>query len=190
RHQEIIMSRSITRFAAIVWAMCATSACSKSRANTASAATRDPAGASASAGGDTSAVVLDCSTVFSPNDAVGLIKGPVTISQGPSSNRWCAFDNEGSAEIMVRSGSSGNDEQMWNEATMSTRSEQARDAAQRDPHPFGPIVQLIAQFVEELLHFEQRDQRVVGARVVAREKRRAHIALPVRGGDLRLRVHA
>lgn len=114
------MSRWTTGLTGILCVVCAASACSKSRASTASAATADPSGASASAGADTSAVALDCGKVFSPDDAAGLLKAPVTVTPVPGSNSWCALGNEGLADITVRTGSGEEDEMMWDDATVSS----------------------------------------------------------------------
>lgn len=114
------MSRSTTRLAAIVCALCVTSACSKSRANSASAATADPSGASAPAGADTGALSLDCGKVFSPNDAAGLLNPPVTVQAVPGSASWCALGSADLADITVRTGNDDMIQAMWNEATLSS----------------------------------------------------------------------
>ena len=113
------MSRWTTRMA-VIWTLCATSACSKSDANTAKAAATASTGASASVRADTAAVALDCGKVFSPNDAIGLLKAPVTVGPVPGSASWCHFGNTELADITVRTGSDDDDEAMWNEATAST----------------------------------------------------------------------
>ncbi len=114
------MSSRITRWAAIVWALCATSACSNSRANAAPAAGADPGAASAPASADTGTVALDCGRVFSPGDVAGLVKAPVTVGQVPGSASWCHFGNDEVADITVRIGSSEDDEAMWDDATVSS----------------------------------------------------------------------
>jgi len=113
------MSRSTTRLAVIVWTLCATSACSKPRAETASAASAERSDASASAGADTAAVALDCGKVFSPDDAAGLLKAPVTVSKIPGGD-WCSFGNDALSNITVRTGSDEDTEMMWDDATVST----------------------------------------------------------------------
>ncbi len=114
------MSRRITRLAAIAWALCATSACSKSRANAAPAPGDDPADASASVGGDTGGVALDCGKVFSPGDVAGLLNAPVTVVQTPGSTSWCSFGNPDLGDITVRIGGGTDDEAMWDDATVSS----------------------------------------------------------------------
>ncbi len=114
------MSSRITRFVVITWALCATSACSKSRANAAPAAGADPAGAAASAGADTGAVALDCGKVFSPGDVAGLLSAPVTVVQTPGSTSWCSFGNPDLGDITVRTGGGTDDEAMWDDATVSS----------------------------------------------------------------------
>lgn len=113
------MSRWTTRMAVVIWTLCAASACSKSGANTAKAAATASTDASASGRADT-AVALDCGKVFSPNDAIGLLKAPVTVGPVPGSASWCHFGNAELADITVRTGSDDDDEAMWNEATAST----------------------------------------------------------------------
>ncbi len=114
------MSRRITRFAAIVWALCAMSGCSKPRdANGASAARADPADSPAPPGGDTT-VALDCGKVFSPGDVAGLLNTPVTIVQTPGSKSWCSFGNADLGDITVRTGSDEDAEATWDDATLSS----------------------------------------------------------------------
>lgn len=114
------MSRRTTRLAAIAWALCATSACSNSRANAAPAAGGDPADASATVGADTGAVALDCGRVFSPGDVAGLLNAPVTVVQTPGSTSWCSFGNPDLGDITVRTGIGTDDEVMWDDATVSS----------------------------------------------------------------------
>lgn len=112
------MSRWKTALTVIVCTVCATSACSKARADTASAATSDPAGASASPGADTVAIAVDCSKVFSPNDLAGLLKGPVTTHARSGSPAWCDFGNDELADVNVSIGGDETSEQVeWNDAT-------------------------------------------------------------------------
>ncbi len=113
------MSRRITRLTAIVWALCATSACSNSRANAAPAAGADPGNASASADAG-AAVALDCGKVFSPADVAGLLNAPVTVVQTPGSTSWCSFGNADLGDITVRTGGDEDDEMMWDDATVSS----------------------------------------------------------------------
>ncbi len=114
------MSSWITRWAAIVWALCATSACSNSRANAAPAAGADPADASTPVGADTGAVALDCGRVFSAADVAGLLNAPVTVVQTPGSTSWCSFGNPDLGDITVRIGGGPDDEGMWDDATVSS----------------------------------------------------------------------
>ncbi len=114
------MSRRTTRLAAIVWALCATTACSKSRADTPPAAGIDPSDASASADTDSRGIALNCGKVFSPGDVAGLLNAPVTVVQTPGSSSWCSFGNADLGDITVRTGSNEDDEMMWDDATVSS----------------------------------------------------------------------
>ena len=96
------MSRWKTAFTVIVCTVCATSACSKARADTASAATSDPGGASASPGADTGGVAVDCSKVFSPNDLAGLLKGPGMTHARSGSAACSDFGNHDLVDVNVR----------------------------------------------------------------------------------------
>src|SRR5205085_1162853 len=76
--------------------------------------------------------------------------------------------------------------------------EQADDRLDRDPHPVGPVVELVAQLIDRLLELEdrqellrgrlaRRQQRAVAGLAVADEERLAGALLPAgRGGDAAL----
>jgi hypothetical protein len=105
--------------AAIVSGLCASIACSHSRADAASAASADPSAASGASGADTGTVAFDCAKVFSTNDATGLLKGPVTLDQLPN-RAVCNFLGAGVSDIMVTVGGDESNEMLWNDATVSS----------------------------------------------------------------------
>jgi hypothetical protein len=110
------MPRWVTGLTVMVGAVCAMSACSKSRANTASAATSDPGGATAAAGADT--VAVNCGKTFSPKDLAGLLTAPVTTTAHTGNPGWCDFGNDQVADVNVSIGDDETSESVeWNDAT-------------------------------------------------------------------------
>lgn len=114
------MLRWTKRLAAIACALGAASACT-SRTKADATVSADTASAAVSDGGDTSlAAPLDCNKVFSPADAAGLLKAPVTLTAIDQTSGWCNFTNEAVSDITVRTGSNEDMEAMWNAATVSS----------------------------------------------------------------------
>jgi len=116
------MSRWTARLAALACALCATSACSKGGVQTASAATANPAGSSASVRANTDTAGLDCRKVLSPDDVAGLMKPPVTVSPFSGGVAWCHFTNDLSGDITMMVGSGRNMEYFWNDANVPSDS--------------------------------------------------------------------